>query len=494
MKKVFKIALGIAGVYGLLMIPLPEKEWEPPKASGTPFIWNRDALWSDLEKTFNEGKAMQPEKLDSLVRYMSQELDSVLDKHEGMRISPEDSLYPLVNNKFFRIAPFIAAQKEKSDWYIKFYDRVRKKLKEDAIYWDLKSDEARQLSYKVLYGMRMAVEEILLQSTDEFAPITFVTDEASDTPEAQIFGITVHSGDLLVSRAGAEASALISRGNDYPGNFSHVALIYIDEGTRIPYLIEAHIEKGVAISSVKEYLDDKKLRFMVMRPRKDLEQLQKNPMLPHQAARFMYNDARARHIPYDFKMNYLDSTAMFCSEVGSHAYEHFGIQLWENPSTISSVGIMDWLHDFGVEHFVTEMPADLEYDQKLSVVAEWRDRETLFKDHLDDAVMDALITRANCGEKLSYNIWMLPVARVVKGYSLLLNTFGKIGKVPQGMSAKKALMNNDFVARFDKLRSITCSKAEAFKKEHGYTPPYWNLVSFAEAGSGDEPGKEPCPN
>ena len=66
MKKVFKIALGIAGLYGLLMIPLPEKEREPQKATGTPFVWDRDALWSDLEKTFKEAKAMQPKKLDSL--------------------------------------------------------------------------------------------------------------------------------------------------------------------------------------------------------------------------------------------------------------------------------------------------------------------------------------------------------------------------------------------------------------------------------------------
>ena len=114
----------IAGLYGLLMIPLPEKEWEPPKAQGTPFIWNRDALWSDLEKTFNEGKAMQPEKLDSLVRYMSRELDSVLDEHEGKRISPEESLYPLLNNMFFRIAPMIAAQQNKS--------RMRQKLRSNT--------------------------------------------------------------------------------------------------------------------------------------------------------------------------------------------------------------------------------------------------------------------------------------------------------------------------------------------------------------------------
>lgn len=111
-----------------------------------------------------------------------------------------------------------------------------------------------------------------------------VTGEPSFTPSAHLFGIKVHSGDLLVSRGGAKVSALISRGNDYPANFSHVALIYIDEKQR-PYLIEAHIEKGVAVSSLTQYIKDKKLRCMVLRPMADLIQLQEVKMLPDQVAK-----------------------------------------------------------------------------------------------------------------------------------------------------------------------------------------------------------------
>ena len=157
MKKILKIALVLAGIYGLLLIPLPEREREPQKASGTPFLWDRDALWSNLEKTFNAGKAMQPEKLDSLVWHMSREIDSVLEEYEGMRVSAGDAFYPVVDSMFFQIAPLIAAQQDKSDWYIRFYDRVRKKLKEDAMYWYMKNPGARQLSYSVLYGIRAAV-------------------------------------------------------------------------------------------------------------------------------------------------------------------------------------------------------------------------------------------------------------------------------------------------------------------------------------------------
>src|SRR6056300_106790 len=104
------------------------------------------------------------------------------------------------------------------------------------------------------------------------------------------------------------------------------------------------------------------------------------------------------------------------------------------------------------------MPSELEYDPMLSVVAEWRDQETLFKDHLDNAVMDVLISRANAGEQLDYSLWQLPIARLIKGYSFIMNVIGKEGIIPEGMSAVTALKNNDLVDRFQNLKSITEEK------------------------------------
>jgi hypothetical protein len=203
-------------------------------------------------------------------------------------------------------------------------------------------------------------------------------------------------------------------------------------------------------------------------------------MLPYDASLYIFNESQKRHIPYDFKMNYYDSSAMFCSEVGSYAYKQFGINLWEFESTISSNGISNWLNAFGVENFVTQMPSDLEYDPMLSIVAEWRNKETLFQDHLDNAVMDALIDRANKGEKLDYNSWLLPVARIIKGYSFILTTIGKDGIIPEGMAAETALKNNDFVDRFQKCKLVTESNINSFKEVHGYLPPYWQMVRIAE--------------
>ena len=481
MRKFFLLLKIVVGLYLILLIPLPQKEQKLLKASETPFTWDQDQLWEKLELSFRHAKSVPVKELDSKVDEMVIEMEDLLKALENKITKPDDTLYHLIENKFFQITPLISAQQKKSDSYIQFYNRVRKKIKLDSYTWDMSTLKARNTTYRLLYGLRAATEEILLQSDEEeFASTMFVTEEESVTPSANVLGIKVHSGDLLVSRGGAEVSAFISRGNDYPGNFSHVAIIHIDKATNIPYFVEAHIEKGVAIASKNNYLNDKKLRFMVMRPRADLPQIIENPMLPFEASSYIFNESKTRHIPYDFKMDYYDSSAMFCSEVGSYAYKQKGIELWEFKSTISSDGITNWLNVFGVENFVTQMPSDLEYDPLLSVVAEWRNKEVLFQDHLDNAVMDALIGQANKGEKIDYNIWLLPLARTIKAYSFLLNSFGKEGVIPEGMNAVTALRNNAFVDRFNNLKSLTESKITSFKKENDYLPPYWQIVKMAE--------------
>ncbi|MEP7238708.1 MAG: YiiX/YebB-like N1pC/P60 family cysteine hydrolase [Ferruginibacter sp.] len=478
----FIVALGI--IYLLLLIP-DAKEKDIKIATGKAFGWNRDAQWEEMEKLFrnaihgdkklqDSGIAIQKEMAEALYRLMQIE-DSLPGK---------DSAWNEMENNFFKLASRVAGRQDQIPWMIEYYNRVRNLVKHQSQHWNMNDPASRDKVYILLYGMRAAVEEVLLQTDSiHFRAAMLVKEEKSFTPAASIFGIEVHSGDLLVSRGGAEVSALISRGNDYPGNFSHIALIYVDEKTKEPFLIEAHIEKGVAIATVAQYENDKKLRFMVMRPRADLLEIMGDSMLPQKAAKCMFDKARKQHIPYDFKMNFNDTTEMFCSEVASYAYLKNGLQVWKYPSTISSQGVVNWLHDFGVENFVTQMPSDLEYDPQLAVVAEWRDPETLFKDHIDNAVMDALLEKANKGETIDYNIWKLPIVRVVKGYCMIKNWFGKIGIIPEGMSATKALKNQTFVAMHVAVKNKTMQLADEFIKQNGYRPPYWQLIKFAETAT-----------
>ncbi len=480
MKKILLYTLlALVGIYGLLLIPGSNSINIESEGNSVPFVWNQDDRWDELEDQFLETKANIELINNGTIDVYLGNLNELLSNLDGEEFSPFDPRLEEMLNNFFEIAPLIATQEIQDKDFFEVYNRARRIIKEESVNWDINQLETRVALYKVLYGMRATVEEVLLQSDEEIEPVLYVKEEESATPSTNILGIKVHSGDLLVSRGGAEVSALISRGNDFPGNFSHVALIYVEEGTNMPYVIEAHIERGVAIASAEEYVNDRKLRFMVLRPRADLSEIQANPMLPHIAAKQMFEEAKSRHIPYDFKMNFFDSEAMFCSEVGSYAYKNEGIQLWQSESTISSYGVVTLLNTFGVENFVTQMPSDLEYDPQLSVVAEWRNSEALFDDHLYNAVIDAMLECADKGKEIEYNHFLLPAVRVMKGYSLLKNQFGAIGPVPEGMNATQAVKSDAFISRHEYLKEETRRLSEEFEKKNGYTPPYWELVKLA---------------
>src|SRR5262249_30973296 len=160
-----------------------------------------------------------------------------------------------------------------------------------------------------------------------------------------------------------------------------------------------------------------------------------DPMFPHRAASDALRRVQMGHIPYDFAMDYEDAHEEFCSEVAYAAYAQHGLRLWRGLSTMSSRGLTRWLGAFGVRNFATLAPSDLEYDPQVRVVAEWRDPSTLFSDHLDNAVLDAMLEGAERGDRVDYHYDELPIARVLKSYSAVLNVFGGVGPIPEGMNA-----------------------------------------------------------
>ena len=413
--------------------------------------------------------------------------DSLLSELESGSFHPDAILFAEIEAAFFGLATLVAACPERLHDYIRTFSRLRLAAKDQSVSWDMNSRPARDCLYRLLYGGRTAVEEVMLQSPrDVVAETVLEVDEPSATPSRAVHGIQIHSGDILVSRGGAPTSALIARGNDYPGNFSHAALVQVDEDTRQVSIIEAHIERGVAIASVEDYLEDTKLRIMILRLRSDLPTVRTEPMLPHKVATYALRRAQTAQIPYDFAMDTQDHSKLFCSEVVSEAYESAGVNLWMGLSHISNEGVKNWLTAFGVEHFTTQEPSDLEYDPQLRVVAEWRAYETLLKDRLDNAAMDVMLEEADKGLRLDYDWHLLPSARVLKAYSAVLNLFGGIGPIPEGMSATAALRNKWFSAKHERITRKLSVLVRQFENENGYFPPYWELIGLAgQAYSGE---------
>jgi hypothetical protein len=468
--------LGLIGTYGLLSIP----EAEPPALSGagkSPFVWARDQLWQNLEKQFREARQLSPAGRVAAFEASQERLNRALDQIAATNLPPDAAAFDDVEFAFFQFAVLAAVSPERNAEFMQAASRLAQLAKVQAQHWSGAAPAARQRSYRLLFGRRAAVEEVLVQVGPALEPLELATpEEASATPFTELHGVRLQSGDILVSRGGAATSALIARGNDYRGNFSHVALIHVDEQTRKISVIESRIECGVSVRPIEEYLADTKLRILVLRLRADLLA---NPQVPHLAASFARSNALARHIPYDFTMDYTDPARQFCSEVVSSAYQSQGIRLWSGLSQVSAPGLTHWLAILGVRNFESQQPSDLEYDAQLRFVAEWRNPEALAQDRMDNAIIDARLEAAERGAKLDFNRWLLPPMRVVKAGCWVLNQRGATGPIPEGMSATTALRVEAFKQRHAEAREQLRQAAAAFQKTKGYAPPYWELLLLA---------------
>jgi len=314
----------LALIYLVLSIPdrMPNR-WVG--AGKEPFAWNRDAFWSALEIEFARGRSRSCESVTTTIEAGLADSDRILTSVGRGRAEPGSAAWDALESHLFELAPLVASCPKYVPRFSRVVSQTRSMAKRASQDWNLDSVEARQRLYRLLTGGRMALEEVLLQSPNQyFSNVLPGDDEPSATPVTEILGVKVHSGDILVSRGGAPTSALIARGNDYPGTFSHVALVHVDETTGKASVIESHIERGVAVASLEDYLRDVKLRIMVLRLRQDLPALQKDLMLPHQAATLCLNEASKGHIAYDFEMDYHDHRAQFCSEVASSMIRNCG--------------------------------------------------------------------------------------------------------------------------------------------------------------------------
>jgi hypothetical protein len=347
--------------------------------------------------------------------------------------------------------------------------------------WPLERAEVHAAVYRVIYGGRSAIEEALAQTGSDVLPaLVHLEDIPSSTPWTEVAGVRVHSGDILLSRGGAPTSALIARGNDFPGIFSHAALVHVAPETGAATVIEALIERGTVLSTAEKYLEDKKLRILLLRPRPELDVIELNPLAPHEAAGAMLARVGEGEVRYDFAMDWKDPEKYFCSEVPYHGYRAVGIDLWAVQSRMSEAGLVRWLASLGVRHFTTLVPSDLEYDPRLGAVAEWRDVSTLRQHRLDNVILDVLLEGAGRGDRLGYTWYHLPAARLVKGWSVAEALMGGVPTIPRGMSASTALRVDALSHRiYPVLRTAIEGKAATFLDEKGYEAPYWVLVEMA---------------
>jgi hypothetical protein len=463
-----------------LVAPARDTGVSPPGESH-PFRWDADLLFAELEDEFARAVRGDEGHAIAAVEGLEREGDALLAALDATPTAPAEALARLANVQF-KLAVQGAARPELLPRVQVFLVRSRVETMRAAAGWPL-DRPTHEVLYRVVFGGRIAVDEALVQAgVDALPPLLPIEDIPSAAPSITVEGVRVHSGDILLSRGGAPTSALIARGNDFANTFSHVALAHVDARTGEATVIESLIEAGSVLSSVEAYLESKKHRILVMRLRPDHPALSEDPLLAHHAAEGILERVRDEHIPYDFAMEWDDTSTAFCSEIVFHPYRELGVDLWSIRSAMSAPGLARWLGAMGVRELTTLVPSDIEYDPQVRAVAEWRDAPALMDFRLDNAIIDALLEEAERGTGLGYPWYALPAARGLKAYSVASSALGGEPTIPNGMSAVTALRVDALVSKIHPvLKADLEARAAAFREERGFEAPYWTLVALARA-------------
>lgn len=279
----------------------------------------------------------------------------------------------------------------------------------------IRSNEAFQPLYRreAMLAISVLAEEVLYASYNLFPQKKIVRFDYANINLGQCAGassllnnVSLCSGDVIVSKGDAASSSFIARIADYPGNFSHSVIPYIDSKSNI-LMIEADIDDGVKLRSpAKDYINSKKSKLFIYRSKNP-----KTVKAAKVASQKMYDlilslvagkdPTTTTSIEYDFSMNADDSQKMFCSEIAYYSYAQNPIAALDNPypkkywSQVADSSRRDFLSKFLDSALSFPAPSDIDMNPNYEVVGMQFDTSKLSNDRMMVALIDTVFLVLN---------------------------------------------------------------------------------------------------
>lgn len=201
--------------------------------------------------------------------------------------------------------------------------------------------------------------------------------------------IGFRSGDVILVRGERHNSAAIARIGDVDSQFSHICMVYLDEGGA-HFVVESLIEDGAVFGSLARALDDHIARAVLYR-HKDRE-------LAARAAKLIYEHVKAsrqgigKRILYDFSMRLDARKRLFCSKLVRLAFDMASEGAVKLPRYPTHIGMQnrDFLRRIGVAATQTFAPGDIDMEKEFDLVCEWQDYTKTASVRLQDFACDKL--------------------------------------------------------------------------------------------------------
>ncbi len=221
------------------------------------------------------------------------------------------------------------------------------------------------------------------------------------------------SGDVVLTRGARFSSAAISRIGAIDNQFSHLAMVYVDDGSIMNnpggvYIVDSIFEAGLRIIPAEQFFSGKKSRLAIFRYRNiDSDGVTPAKETAKQAAKFLAQKAVGPTVCYNYSMDPDHPECMFCSQSVAISYQNAcskenivcdDLPLYQQkgmpkiPLVHSSMEAnKNFLIDIlGIQSPYVFSPADVETEPHFDLVAEWRDYSLLEKARIMDMTLTKL--------------------------------------------------------------------------------------------------------
>ncbi|MFZ9888672.1 MAG: hypothetical protein ACO3JL_14325, partial [Myxococcota bacterium] len=190
------LSLGVAGVLAVLLWPEPSRPREG--AGAAPFRWGHDELFRELEQRFvRESTAGCSLAKAASLEQENVALRAVVEEIVASSPAPADSRLVAIEQQLFQLSARHGACPEHAPAFAELVMSVRRAYKALSRSWDLQDAVAAERLYRLLYGARAALEELVLaMPAAEVPALLRSSDVPSATPSTIVEGVRVHSGDL----------------------------------------------------------------------------------------------------------------------------------------------------------------------------------------------------------------------------------------------------------------------------------------------------------
>src|SRR5512136_26891 len=178
-KKIFfEIVLAAIFLFALFSIPASD----PPVAKGVagkPFTWRQDTTWNALEASFRQARSLGCDGLKGLIDGSLRQGGRYLATLATSQFGPDATIFTELEKNIFSLGIMVAACPERRQDYIDLVTRTRSRLKRQSEHWDMNDRAARDRLYRLIYGGRAALEEVMLHVSAGSYPALISSDQVS---------------------------------------------------------------------------------------------------------------------------------------------------------------------------------------------------------------------------------------------------------------------------------------------------------------------------